>query len=160
TYAGHLLVSDSAFNRVLFFLKPNNGDFSIGQAANNVIGQPDYGPPSEPAGVRALSTPRLITVDRDDKLYVADSGNSRVVIYYRVPTLGIDPEPSFSLAGLGGSFGNLHTPYAVFSDQDTGQIWVADTLSNRLLRFPRFGDLVDLPQNPTPDFSIVSNGPL
>jgi uncharacterized protein (TIGR03437 family) len=154
TALGHLLVSDAApsLSRVLFFVKPTGGDFTNGQLAANVIGQPDYGPASEPSGPRQLNSPRLITVDQDDKLYVADAGNSRVVVYYQVPTLGIDPLPSLSITGL-------NQPFGVFADKVTGQIWVADTLNNRVLRYPKFST-ISTEAITTPDVTIPSNGPV
>jgi uncharacterized protein (TIGR03437 family) len=151
TALGHLLVSDTALDRVLFFLKPTGGDFTNGQLAYNVIGQPNYGPASEPAGSRQLSSPRLIAVDQDDKLYVADQGNGRIVIYFQVPTLGIDPLPSLSLTGL-------NNPFGVFTDKNTGEVWVADTINNRVLRYPKFSNISDV-GTVAFDVTIPSNGP-
>ena len=143
---GHLLVSDSSLNRVLFFLKPTGGDFVNGQAAKSVIGQPDFGPPS----TGTLNAPRHIAIDPDDKLYVADSGNGRIAIYRNVITSGNDPAPSFSLAGLAN-------PTGVVVDQQTTEIWVANTGGNTVLRFPKFDTLV---LNPTSNVTITAFGPL
>jgi uncharacterized protein (TIGR03437 family) len=151
TVLGHLLVSDYSLNRILFFVKPTGADFTSGQLAANVIGQPDYGPPSEPAGTRQLLNPQLITVDQDDKLYVADTGNNRVVIYFQAPALGVDPEPSLVL-------GSLNHPYGVFADTNTGQVWVANTGSNQILRYPKFSALSTT--TPAPDVTISSNEPV
>jgi uncharacterized protein (TIGR03437 family) len=153
TALGNLLVSDSALNRVLYFIKPSGSDFTNGQLANNVIGQPDYGPPSEPSGPRQLSNPRLITVDQDDKLYIADQKNNRVVVYFQVPTLGIDPSPSLSIT-------TLNQPFGVFADKTTGQIWVADTFNGRVLRYPSFSNISTSGATITPDVTIPSNGPV
>ena len=38
----HLVVSDAAHNRVLFFRRPAGGDFTNGMAAEKVVGQPDF----------------------------------------------------------------------------------------------------------------------
>lgn len=154
TVKGDLLVSDSALNRVLYFVKPTGSDFTNGQLASNVFGQPDYGPPSEPAGPRLLSSPRLLTLDNDDKLYVADEGNGRVVVYFQVPALinTPDPEPSLSLTGL-------NSPFGVFADKNTNEIWVANTGSNTILRYPSFSNIT-VGATVTFDASIASNGPL
>ena len=146
TANGSVLVSDNSFNRILFFAKPQGGDFSTGQAASSVIGQPDFGPPSE----MTLNAPRLISVDSDDRLYVADSGNNRIAIYRNVPTAGNDPTATFSLAGL-------NSPFGVAVNQYTGEIWVSDFGSNHLFRYPRFDTLV---LNPTSTVTVTSFGPL
>ena len=146
TADGHLLVSDAALNRVLFFLKPSGGDFVNGQTAKSVIGQPDFGPPS----TGTLSSPRHIATDPDDKLYVADSGNGRIAIYRNVITAGNDPAPSFSLAGLSN-------PTGVVVDQQTSEIWVANTGGNAVLRFPKFDTLV---LNTAFNVTVTAFGPL
>ena len=42
TVERHLVVSDAAHNRVLFFRRPAGGDFTNGMAAERVLGQPDF----------------------------------------------------------------------------------------------------------------------
>ena len=146
TADGSLLVSDAAFNRILFFRKPAGGDFTNGQAATNVIGQPGFGPPTE----TSLSKPHMIAVDSDDRLFVADTGNNRIAVYRNVPSAGNDPIVSFSLTGLS-------SPFGVAVNQDTGEIWVADAGSNHLFRYPRFDTLV---LTPTATVTITSFGSL
>lgn len=146
TAEGHLVSSDASFNRILFFRKPTGGDFTNGQSATFVFGQPNFGPASE----NTLNSPRQISMDPDDRLYVADSGNNRIVVYRNVPTAGNDPTPTFSLTGLS-------TPTGVIVDQQTNEIWVADSGSNRALRYPKFDTLV---LNPTSNVSVGSFGPL
>jgi uncharacterized protein (TIGR03437 family) len=145
TADGSLLVSDAVFNRVLFF-KKGAGDFTNGQTASNVFGQPNYGPPSE----KTFSSPRMIAVDPDDRLYVADSGNNRVAIFPNVPSAGIDPSPTFSLTGLS-------LPYGVAINQQTGEVWVANSGTSQLLRYPRFQTLVT---NPASTVTLTSFGTL
>jgi uncharacterized protein (TIGR03437 family) len=150
TASGHLLVSDAVFNRILFFLKPQGGDFSNGQSAAGVIGQPGFGPPTE----TSLKSPLAITTDVDDRLYVIDSGNNRMVVYGNVPqtlAAGNDPQPTLSVPGL-------NNPAGVFSDPRTGDIWVADSGHNQVLRYPKFDQLV-LSLTPTATLANVP-GPL
>ncbi|MGI8744113.1 MAG: hypothetical protein ACR2NN_16375 [Bryobacteraceae bacterium] len=148
---GHLLVSDFRFNRVLFFRKPAGGDFVNGQAATTVFGQPDF----NPHATGSLSSPGLIATDTDGRLYVADTGNNRVVIYGNANTAGNDPAPSFFLtsANTGQS---ISTPTGVFVSPVTGSIWVASTGAGRVFRFPRFNVLVS---NSTANAVIPANGP-
>jgi uncharacterized protein (TIGR03437 family) len=152
TALGHLLVSDRLLNRVLFFVKPSAGDFVNGQSAFSVIGQPDFGPHT----TGSLSSPSLIAVDSDDRLYVADTGNNRIVVYRNVPTAGIDPAPSFSLTSANAGQGIVN-PTGVFASQATGEIWVANTGASTVLRFPRFDALVT---KTAPNVSLSSFGPL
>ncbi len=156
TVLGYLLVSDSALNRVLFFQAPTGGDFTNGQLASYVIGQPNFGPPSEAAGPGLLSQPSLLTLDVDDTLYVADTGNNRIVVYHQIPAAlgqsGNDPAPSISLTGL-------NKPYGVFADHNNNQVWVADTANNRLLRYEPFDTLGSSGTTPTFDVSLPSAAP-
>jgi uncharacterized protein (TIGR03437 family) len=134
TTGGHLLVSDLAHNRVLYFLKPTGGDFTNFQAATNVFGQPDYTSASpSPAGNR-MNGPRGIAVDVDDRMYVADSVNNRVHIYNRVTIAGPDASPALTLQGL-------NVPVGVHADPRTAEIWVANSGTTQAIRFPSFANL-------------------
>jgi sugar lactone lactonase YvrE len=134
TNAGHLLVSDLAHNRVLYFLRPNGGDFTNFQAAANVFGQPDYVTSQGSSAGNRFNLPRGIAVDVDDRLYVADSGNNRVQIYNRVPTAGQDASPALTLSGLS-------QPSGVTADPRTAEIWVANTGASQAIRFPAYASL-------------------
>jgi uncharacterized protein (TIGR03437 family) len=149
---GHLLVSDSGFNRVLLFLKPAGGDFVNGQSATRVIGQPDFGPHA----TGSLLNPAMIAIDLDDRLYVADSGNHRLVIYdYSIPSIPSN-DPAISLSFTAANSGQaLAAPTGVVVNQLTSEIWVTDSSGNRVLRFPRFDRA-----NTVADVAISSAGPL
>ncbi len=134
TTGGHLLVSDLAHNRVLYFLKPTGGDFTNFQAATNVFGQPDFVSSASASTGNRMSAPRGIAVDVDDRLYVADSNNNRVHIYNRVPIAGVDASPALTLSGL-------NQPTGVSADPRTAEIWVANFGSSQALRFPSFANL-------------------
>ncbi len=128
---GHLLVSDPVANRILFFRKPADGDFQNGAPASNVFGQADF---STSLG-KAFSGPRLMAVDSEDQLYVADTGNNRIAILPNVPTAGNDPPVLFSIT-------SLNSPFAVTVNQNTGEIWVANTNASQVLRYPKFQSLI------------------
>jgi len=130
-----LLVSDAALNRVLYFAGVP-GSLTNGQAASVVFGQPDFNTSSATGGSAAdnrFSQPRGISTDADDRLYVADSGNSRVVIFERAPSQSNDPRPSRILTGLSGARG-------VYVNPTTLELWVAATGADMVLRFPKFND--------------------
>jgi uncharacterized protein (TIGR03437 family) len=140
TAGGHLVVSDPLANRILFFRIPPGGDFQSGQPASNVFGQRDFS--SSLATV--FSGPRLISLDADDQLYVADTGNNRIAILPNVPTAGDNPPVLFAIAPLSN-------PAGVFLNQTTGEIWVTNTGANQVLRYPNFQTVIS---SPTPSATL------
>lgn len=150
TVDGHLLVSDAAHSRVLFFRRPANGQFTNGQAAERVIGQPDFFTVGSGTGERRMSSPRHIATDTDDRLYVTDMGNNRVLVYDRITVAENDPVPAFRLGGVNG-------PQGIFVSALTGEIWVGNTRGNQATRFPRFERLAI---SQAADYNIPSSAPL
>jgi uncharacterized protein (TIGR03437 family) len=99
----HVFVSDLGFNRVLIW---NGIPASIDQPADVVIGQPDFasslpnnttgfcaatgtdssGNPTYPARCeKTLNFPRFALPDGRGRLFVADGGNDRVLVYNNIP---------------------------------------------------------------------------
>ena len=150
TIDGHLLVSDAFHNRVLFFRKPTGGGFTNGQNAEKVIGQIDFNTGARGTGPNRFASPRGISTDTDDRLYVADPGNGRIVIYDRIPNAANDPTPATVIPGLNAA-------QSVFVSAITGEIWAADTRNNRAVRFPRFDRLV---LSTAADYSVSANVPI
>ena len=146
-----VLVSDRDLNRVLYFAAaPAN--LVSGQAATTVIGQPDFNTSAPTGGSAAdnrFNQPRGIATDNDDRLYIADAGNSRVVIFERVPSQQNDPRPSRILTGL-------QSARSVYVNPVTQEVWVA--AGNALTRFPKF---ISQPLTGfVPDASIPDGFPL
>ncbi len=110
TVERHLVVSDAAHNRVLFFRRPAGGDFTNGLAAEKVIGQPDFFTIARATAPNRMFSPRHIALDTDDRLYVADSGNGRVLIFDRITTAANDPPTAFVLPNLTGAQGIWVSP--------------------------------------------------
>jgi uncharacterized protein (TIGR03437 family) len=130
---GDLVVSDQAFNRVLFFKKTAGADFVNGQTAAKVIGQPSFIATTN----AELSSPRGLAIDSSDRLYVADTGNNRVVVYSAITQTGSDPAPVFLIGGATTTDG-FSNPSSVAVDPATGEIWVTDPGRGRVVRFPQF----------------------
>ena len=148
---GSLVASDASHNRVLLFRKPGGGDFVNGQAAGIVFGQPDFVTASSSLENNSrFISPRGLGVDSDDRLYVADTGKGRIVIFDRAPAASNDATPALSLPGLG-------SPHGVYVSLLTGEIWATDTTGGRALRYPKFNTLI---VNPLPDAAIASRTPL
>lgn len=148
---GSLAVSDAIHNRVLLFRKPGNGDFTNGQAASTVFGQSDFTSTGASNGPGGLNSPRHIAADTSDRLYVADSQNSRFVVFTRA-----NNSPNGAPAALGIT--GFNSPQGITVSAATGEIWVADTLNNRIIRFPEFQTLIFDPSRVTS--LIASAGPI
>ena len=152
-------VADTLNNRVLAW--KNSTGFTNGQAADLVIGQPDpyTTTPSGPGTTftTGLSDPTGLAVYKGD-LYVADSGNNRVLRYkapfalfaqtgsYPTPDLFVGqpslnsnkvnyPSGSPTNAGLSFSPGGSVLLAAIAFDS-TGNMWVTDPGNRRALMFP------------------------
>ena len=134
TTGGHLVVSDNSHHRVLLFVRPTGGDFSNGQAAASVFGQPDFISTIASNDQKRFNGPRGVTVDVDDRMYVVDGGNARLMIFNRLTQAGNDPTPALTLTGF-------NTPQGVHSDPKTAELWITDGSNGRALRFPSYDQL-------------------
>jgi uncharacterized protein (TIGR03437 family) len=137
-----MLVSDAAHNRVLLF-GGKAKDFTNGMPASKVYGQPDFVSTRSGGGDadNRMASPRHIATDTDGRLYVADTGNSRLMIFDQVAfTPSSDARAAIQLQ-LVTQGGRLSNPRGVFVSPDTGEIWVADTGGLRAVRYPKFDDL-------------------
>lgn len=138
---GHgLLVSDQLHNRVLFFPQGSEG-FTSGMAASKVFGQVDFSSTAassktgKDAEDNRMFGPRHIAADTDARLYVADTGNSRVLIF---DTLARTPHAdAHAVVVLDG----LRSPRGIYVSAVTGEAWVTDTGNSRTVRYPRFDQI-------------------
>ncbi len=137
-----LFVSDPAFNRVLYF-PTTNGTFTSsdnGRPALKVFGQPDFsstgtatsGSPED----NRMTSPHHIARDTDGRLYVADTGNSRVLIFGQ--TGSVPNADAHAVVILQGSTRN---PRGIFVSSQTGEIWVTDTAGGHVAHYPKFDSL-------------------
>jgi uncharacterized protein (TIGR03437 family) len=136
TIDGNVLVSDSTHNRVLLFTPP----FTNGMAASRAFGQPDLNSTGAGNIDSRLNGPRGISTDTDDRLYVCDTGNNRIMIFSRAPGAGPDPRAAFILTR------NLTSPFGVSVSPLSGDIWVANTgvagaSARTIVRYPKFDTL-------------------
>jgi sugar lactone lactonase YvrE len=142
-HSGNLWVADAANGRVLEYATP----FSNGEAASIVLGEPDYTTSSICLGdvfvnASCLDTPADLAFDSSGNLWVADSGNNRIVEFSA-------PFSNYEAASLVIGQQNLTTgnnPDATPSQSDldnpgglafdhSGDMWVADSGYNRVLEF-------------------------
>ena len=114
-------------------------------AAVRVFGQPDYSSYDQNGGLlgsvsgAGMSYPRGVAVDAAGTLYVADTANNRVLVFW---SAWDDPVPdvvlgqtSMTTNAPGSGWNQLRAPEGVFFDAATGALWVADTGNNRVLKF-------------------------
>ncbi len=145
-------ISDSSNNRVLAY--QYNTQLTAGSYADLILGQPDkFTTLPQGPGVGVYSTglngPTGLAVDSAGNLYVADTGNNRILRYpkpfsqpagFQFPNMIIG-QTSFSANGAntGGvtagtmSLAGSRTGLAF---DPAGNLWVTDTGNNRVLRFP------------------------
>jgi uncharacterized protein (TIGR03437 family) len=143
---GNLYVADTGDNRVVRYLSPFDNPTRIEPDA--VYGQPNFTNRSAGgASPTSMNAPRGVVVDSSGNLWVADSGNHRV-LRFGAATLNtaapvaadtvIGQKDLFSgTANAGGNISaiGLDTPLAVAFDP-AGNLYVADFRNNRVLRFP------------------------
>ena len=138
---GWLVVADSAQNRVLLFPAP----FVSGESATVVLGQYNFNVAASGSGTSALSSPRGVAVDPQDRVIVTDTGNARVQIYDVAANLSNGAPASISLAGY---FSAPLSP----SVGPNGDFWIADSSAGR---FVHFASVANLPlSNDTPDVAL------
>lgn len=144
-----LYVADVGNNRVLIW--KDSTRFRNGDPADLVIGQADFRGDAPNAGSRnpqtpsrtSLSSPRGLAIDQSDgTLYVADSGNNRVLRYPRpvsqigqiVPDAVIGQFDFTSATSAAVSASSLNMP-AGLALGPGGNLFVADRRNNRVLEF-------------------------
>ncbi len=148
--SGNVCVGD--FYRLLEFRAP----FSNGMNASVVIGQADFAGQDVGLGRTGLSGCCGITTDSAGNLWVADSGNNRLLEF----------EPPFS-NGMGASLvigqqdfnsSRSATTQSGFSFPDhpgfdsSGNLWVPDSNNNRVLEFSSSA----VPEFPTASLAIIA----
>jgi len=143
-----LYVSDTNNNRVLIW--KDAAHFHTGQPADLVIGQPNMvtavanvdGAVNQTPSSTGLAAPKGIAVESDGDLFVADSGNNRVLHYSRpVAQSGrITPDvvlgqTDFTSVGVSTANAGSLTAPAGLAIGPNGDLFVADSGNNRVLEF-------------------------
>ena len=143
-----LYVSDSANHRILIWR--DSARFRTGDAADLVIGQPDLRTALPNVGAAAgrqpsatsLNLPKGVAVDAQGNLWVADSGNHRVLRYPRpvsqagriAPDVVLGQTDFSTSVSAAVSASSLRQPSAVAVGPDGG-LFVSDTGNHRVLEY-------------------------
>jgi len=136
---GRLWVADYGNNRILGFQVASY--LANDPPADLVLGQPNF--TTRTAGVTdsTMNGPLMATVGPNDTLWVADSGNNRVLRFDTVSSKksgafadGMLGQTDFMANGAGLGISRFTMPLGLWADPD-GRLWVADYGNNRVLRF-------------------------
>jgi len=156
--SGELWVADTGANRVLRFASARA--FANGEAANAVLGQADFSASAAnrggPAAAGTLARPTGLAVDAARRLYVADTGNHRVLVFGPPYADGMAARVVVGQDDFAGALANrgapaptsesLAAPQGLALDL-VGNLWVADTGNARVLQFSGYIE----GQNRSPD---------
>jgi uncharacterized protein (TIGR03437 family) len=132
-----LVVSDEYFNRVLY-IPTTNGTFVAGtdngKAATVVFGQSGFNAKNPGNTQASMNSPHHISCDTSGNVYVADTGNNRVLIFNDPHAAGTASAGEQASAFISG----LNDPSSVYVSPVTGEIWVANTNSGASLRYANY----------------------
>jgi uncharacterized protein (TIGR03437 family) len=136
-----LVVSDEGDNRVLY-IPTTNGTFTAGAgngtAATVVFGQSSFNTTGTGNALTAMNGPHHVSCDTNGYVYVADTGNNRVLIFPDPHAAGTAPTGEQAAA----SIPQLSAPESVYVSPVTGEIWVANTGAGDALRFQNYQDVL------------------
>jgi uncharacterized protein (TIGR03437 family) len=140
----HLAVSDPTLNRVLVFQTP----FVNGEKAFTVVGQQSFGTGSPASSLANLNSPRGLATDTSGRLYVADSGNSRLVVFRDTSNIAqTGPSAAFNFP--------FNAPQGIAVSSISGEMWV--TSGNIIYHLP---EVTNFQTTSSILQQIGSNGPL
>jgi sugar lactone lactonase YvrE len=142
--SGNLWVADATNGRVLEFKAP----LSTGESASVVSGQASFTAQnancfaSSTIAASCLGVPEGMAFDSHGDLWVVDSGNGRIVEFTPPFTndenasvaIGVPNLTTADFAPNAVSASGLNLPGGISFDT-SGNLWVADTLNNRVLEF-------------------------
>lgn len=161
--SGGIWVADSQNDRVIEYAPP----LSDGMSAAAVLGEPNLTTraPTPPYG---LAYPEGLAFDGNGDLWVADSGNNRVVEYLtpvgttETPTTVLG-QTSFAGDAGGTTARNLSGPTIPAVDLVTGELWVEDSGNSRVVEYVPSSYLVTASETGLPggtNWSVTFNGVL
>ncbi|MBW7888072.1 MAG: T9SS type A sorting domain-containing protein [Bacteroidetes bacterium] len=141
-FSGRLWVADRGNSRVLRF--DNAAAKSNGASADGVLGQSTFTSSTFLKTQSGLGEPRGVFVDAAGRLYVADEGNTRIMVYDSAATKinGANADMVYGQvdynsdnAAAPPTINSLNYPLSVFVDNVTSTVWIPDAYNHRVLRF-------------------------
>jgi sugar lactone lactonase YvrE len=155
--AGNVYVADSGNNRIRK-IDPSGNVTTL--AGNGALGFADG--TGGPDGTAEFNDPTGVAVDQQGNVYVADRGNRSIRAIDpagNVTTLAGHGDNAFA-DGTGGLFGTaaFEAPESVAVDS-LGNVYVADSMNNRIRKIDLFGDVTTVAGNGNPGDVDGTNGP-
>jgi len=136
-YSNNLLfVADSWLHRVLVF---DVTAITNGEPAFRVLGQDDFMGGSSATAIDRMWSPSHLAVDTANRLYVADAGNSRILVFDITEitngenAINVLGQADFVSQEVATTINGMRNPIDVF--WDSNNLYVADTGNNRILVF-------------------------
>ncbi|MCE2877506.1 MAG: NHL repeat-containing protein [Bacteroidetes bacterium] len=152
-YKGKLIVTDRLNHRVLIYNKipeVNN------QAADVVIGQDNFSTNAKNKGGTigscGMDGPRAAAVDEDGKLYIAEAGNARILVFDSIPTVNgqcansVIGQESFN-TGAGSTTDSTFNTFISFVAFVNNKMVVSDQGNHRILIFDKVGIPIGVHEN-------------
>jgi len=137
--SGNLWVSDYLNNRVLKF--NNASSKSSGSSADIVLGQPDFTTNTGGTSANKMKGPVGIFVDGNERLWVTDRLNHRVLKFDSTLSLSngsnadlVFGQPDFTTGTSGLSSTKMNRPMGVYVDKEDN-LWVCEDDNKRAIRF-------------------------
>lgn len=137
--AGRLWVADRGNNRVLRF--DNAASKNTGDPANGVLGQLNFTSNLSDLTQATMDGPGGVFADAGGRLWVGDTGNSRVMRFDNAGALsngavanGVLGQPGFVTDAVAVTANGFNAPWGITGDA-AGRIWVVDANNRRVLRF-------------------------
>ena len=163
---GRLWVPDYAGNRVLRFDFASSCDSS--PSASRVYGQPDFTTGTAATTSTGMKQPYGVCVDSADRLWVADSGNNRVLRFDSITTKpsgaaadGVFGQANFTTHAVGSGVNGMDFPSGVTTAAG-GSLYVTCSNASRVMRFDNASGLgANAPASAVlgqPDFATVTPG--
>src|SRR5271166_1771382 len=130
-----IVVADMNNNRIVLYNLP----ISTNQSANAVLGQPDFTANEAHLQATGMTAPWATAEDSAGNLYVADYGNNRILQFRPPFASGMAASLVLGQSDFGNGLGTvtqngLFGPAGLTFDK-SGNLWVADRISCRVLEF-------------------------
>lgn len=136
---GKVFICEVGNNRILRY--PNIDALTNGEAAEAVLGQPDFVSNGAGTAINRFDSPTGIHMADDGILWVSDFNNNRVLRFDNASAKvtganadGVLGQPNFTSNGSAATQNGFANPVCVFSEDD-GTLWVADLNNRRVLRY-------------------------
>ncbi len=136
-----VFITDELHNRVLRYASAQS--LANGASAEAVFGQARFSTNTEnnPTNELGMSNPEGLFFDRKGRLWVADKGNNRVLMFEAASFRGNQPfpdvvlgQPGFTIITGGTTAAKMNAPSSVCVDS-SDRLWVCESGNRRVLRF-------------------------